>query len=629
MFEELHNENQIELDLEVLIHAIPGIVYKVTNPPDFEIQYLSSEFERLLGYNTSDFMGNLAEWKRIVYHEDLDLHDKQSESFIASSDHLVTLEYRVWKKGRKELCWIRDRIYAKRDSSDLAIELYGVMMDISEEKVNELARLEGDEKFSTFFNSINDAVFVHPLADIGFLPLEEVNDIAISRYGYSREEFLKMTAHDFTDKEEVLEHASEDFREQLLRDEQMIFQTVHVKKSGERFPVEINSNIITLKGIPYILAVSRDITERVRIQRSNIEKQETLDGIFTAAPIGIGITVNRTFKMVNEGFCSMLGYSKEELIDTSSRIIYTSDKAYEDVGKEKYSLIKKFGIGQVETVMLKKTGETIDVILSSCPINPKDLSRGVIFTSTDISNIKRTQKDLEAARLKAELSDRLKSAFLANMSHEIRTPMNAIVGFSELLDESDVIPQLKQQYTKQILKNSEQLLAIVNDILDISRIEAGEVSLKRENISLEYFLNEINDQYTALAKENDLELLTAFDCSRKKIITDPSKLKQVLDNIIINALKFTDQGFVEIGCVGTETGIEFYVKDSGVGISADSLKHVFDRFHQEENYLTKQYRGAGLGLAICKKLVELMGGEIGVESQINKGSRFWFSLPYS
>ena len=247
--------------------------------------------------------------------------------------------------------------------------------------------------------------------------------------------------------------------------------------------------------------------------------------------------------------------------------------------------------------------------------------------------------DLIAAKEKAEQSDKLKSAFLANFSHEIRTPMNAIMGFSYLLRENDRTNDEKEEFIELILSNSRHLLNLINEIIDISRIEAGELILDLKLTNLNQLISEIvtqyDDQKALINKANiGLRLSAEIINSSVSIKTDPIKLRQILVNLLENALKFTEEGYIEFGFKFEQyEGQDFivlYVKDTGIGINEDAKSFIFERFRKVENAgADKLYRGAGLGLAISKRLVELMGGKIWVESELNKGSVFYFTLPFA
>ncbi|MGC9353407.1 MAG: sensor histidine kinase [Mariniphaga sp.] len=231
---------------------------------------------------------------------------------------------------------------------------------------------------------------------------------------------------------------------------------------------------------------------------------------------------------------------------------------------------------------------------------------------------------------KAEESDRLKSVFLANMSHEIRTPMNGILGFVDLLENSEVSSENHKQHLELLRKSSERLLDTINDIIEISKIQSKEASLNVSDVDLNETVNFLHVFFQPAAQKKHLSFRLNNLPADKKIIlrTDKNKLESILLNLIKNAIKFTHEGSIELGVQQDKNSIRFYVKDTGIGIPAERLNVIFERFTQADLTITKPYEGSGLGLSISKAYADLLGGEIFVESEEGKGSTFSFTLPY-
>ena len=231
--------------------------------------------------------------------------------------------------------------------------------------------------------------------------------------------------------------------------------------------------------------------------------------------------------------------------------------------------------------------------------NPEENEVEIIGINYDITELKETEKELILARDKAEMMDRLKSAFLANMSHEIRTPLNAIVGFSDLLVDTENIEERRE-----------------------SKIEAGTFEFTNGDVDVNMLCEDIVRSMQMKVKEN-VELMFDPHLAECRIISDRNRLHQVISNFVNNAIKFTSEGSIRVGYKQKGEELEFYVQDTGVGIDAESQAHIFERFVKLNSFV----HGTGLGLSICQSIVEQMGGKIGVESEPGKGSRFWFSLP--
>lgn len=248
----------------------------------------------------------------------------------------------------------------------------------------------------------------------------------------------------------------------------------------------------------------------------------------------------------------------------------------------------------------------------------------------DFTERKSFEKKLIEAKERANESDRLKSAFLANMSHEIRTPMNGIIGFSKMLSNGELKEDTRNLYTKIIIESSIQLLNIVNDILDISMIESNTIKLNINNVDINEIVNELFESYNIQNPDKSIEfkLIKSLNDKESTILTDKSRLNQILSNLLNNAFKFTSEGKISFGYEIIDNNLQFFVQDTGIGISKDQQEKIFERFRQADMDYTRKYGGTGLGLSISKKLTELLGGHIWVESEENMGSKFFFTIPF-
>jgi signal transduction histidine kinase/CheY-like chemotaxis protein len=283
-----------------------------------------------------------------------------------------------------------------------------------------------------------------------------------------------------------------------------------------------------------------------------------------------------------------------------------------------------------ETPVFTKNKKEIWVQTTLSPFIRKKTIFKIIAIDSDITSLKKYGRELEIAKEKAEESDRLKTAFLHNISHEIRTPMNAIIGFSGLLSDQNVEAEKRTQYTDIIVQSSNHLLSVINDIMRIASIEAGQENLAESQFDLNAALEYLHEQFWLKAREQNtsLELKVNLPETEIEIIADETKLVQVLANLIDNALKFTKKGSVTFGYMIRDNELEFFVQDSGIGIAPELHQEIFKRFHQVESTNTRKFGGSGLGLSISKAYVELMGGRIWVTSELNQGSVFYFTIPF-
>ncbi len=332
----------------------------------------------------------------------------------------------------------------------------------------------------------------------------------------------------------------------------------------------------------------------------------------------------------------LFGYALKDIENTliQNIIIPKGDLPAFDSEVQNYhaSGTSKYLYEPFETRLARKNGDNFQAEMSAVPFQNAEVS-GIAITIKDITARKKYENDLVEARRKAEESDKLKSAFLSNMSHEIRTPMNSIIGFSELLSKPGSFDKNKEKYLQFIINSGKSLLNLINDIIDISKIEAGQLKVKPRKVQLNPILNEtylshyqINDMKN---KPFELRMKKAVESDDFNIETDPFRFKQILNNLIGNAMKFTEKGYIEFGYKfrGQEE-LLFYVKDTGVGMPKDKLDVIFKRFGQIDQKDDKNQSGTGLGLTISKRLTELLGGQMWVESVEGEGSTFYFTLPY-
>lgn len=249
---------------------------------------------------------------------------------------------------------------------------------------------------------------------------------------------------------------------------------------------------------------------------------------------------------------------------------------------------------------------------------------------SDVTELKKVHEELVSAKERAVESDKLKTAFLANMSHEIRTPMNAIIGFSDLLSDESLTSKEIQDFISHIQRNSETLLKIISDIIDIAKIESGLLKVDKRVVDLNEVINEVESTFKHSSKNADkgVKFIVNKPTDEKLLIkTDPERVKQIITNLLTNAFKFTEKGKVELGCKLMDNEVLIYVKDTGLGIPEEKKQIIFERFRQVDDSHTREFGGTGLGLTIAKSLVEKMGGKIGLESQLYKGSNFYFTIP--
>lgn len=324
----------------------------------------------------------------------------------------------------------------------------------------------------------------------------------------------------------------------------------------------------------------------------------------------------------------MAGYRREELIGIPSSVFY------HDIGERAILLdeiSKKGEVWDYEVRFRTKTGH-IKYTSINAHLHFDSMGKhiGIEGSLRDIDERKHFEIQLKESKEKAEVSDHLKTAFLHNISHEIRTPMNAIIGFSSLLGDCVTNPEMQSSFVAIIQDSSNQLLSIINDIVDISSIEANAISKNITTCNLNSTLKSLFTQFNIKTSEKNISLTfkTGLSDDQATIRTDNTRLIQILSNLLNNSLKFTSKGHIEFGYILNESMLEFFVSDTGIGIEPEFHSKIFNSFFQVETALSRQFGGTGLGLSICKAYVELLGGKIWVISEPGHGSVFYFTIPY-
>lgn len=399
------------------------------------------------------------------------------------------------------------------------------------------------------------------------------------------------------------------------------------KKDGEFYwehviisPIKNNDGEIT-----HFVGIKEDITEKREIHKRLRFLANSLEQVGEC----VSITNNEDILLyVNNAFATTYGYAKDELIGKHMSLFLPDDVSPSQIEKH-FSDMKK-GNGNGELINKRKDGSLFPILLSTSVVEDENNNQiAFIGVARDITELNKHTDELIASKEKAEESDRLKSAFLTNMSHEIRTPMNGILGFTSLLLEPDLSEETKDEFTKIIHKSGERLLNTVNDIIEISKIEAGLVEVKKSDLDVIEVLKNLDDFFKPQAKEKGLilSLENKSEETKLKINTDKSKFESILTNLIKNAIKYTDIGKIEVSyCVNNEF-VQICVKDTGIGVPQNRINAIFNRFEQADIADSRALQGSGLGLAIAKSYVEILGGKIWVESIEGEGSTFCFTVP--
>ncbi len=463
-----------------------------------------------------------------------------------------------------------------------------------------------------------------------------VNSAFAKMVGYTKEELLKMSLFDIKpqgEKNSTLFHVLKQNSEKRIGKSS---RNSLLCKDNSIIYVNINAKLIDIGKEKFALGIVRDESVIVKWENELIESKEkaeesenrfrtiaeySVDGITIADPEG-------NYVYVNNKFCEMSGYSREELLSMTA-FDMAAEKLPKEMALSQFQSDDNFS-GKVQYFTLRRKDGTkyhTEITGTNIEINRENLVLGFI---KDISEIVKYEDELIRAKEKAEESDRLKSAFLMNVSHEIRTPMNGILGFVNFLDEPDLDEKDRKSFIDIVNKSGERLLNTINDIVEISKIEAGDINIVNEETNVSELMQFQFNFFKIQAKEKGIKfrIKEQIEGTQSIIITDKQKLDGILMNLIRNAVKFTPNGKIEIGNYIENERLYFYVSDSGRGIPEDKVETIFDRFVQVELGNTRSYEGSGIGLSIVKAYITALDGDIKVKSEIDKGSTFLFSIPY-
>ena len=563
-----------------------------------------------------------------------------------------------------------------------------IFADITKQKHVEREIQRHAERFKGLFSSINDAVFVHPWCEIGFKPFVEVNDIACERYGYTREEFLKLTAMDITLSKDAENHATKDFRKRILDRKHIVLETKHIKKTGEVFPVEINSNMVELAGQLVIVAVVRDITARkLREQRllalnKILRSIREVNQLITREKNRLRMVTEATRIMVRtRGFyhcwihlfrqgereplfavspsdskISAIPASEFEVkrlrcmesADHDKDVVVVKCPEIECPGCELASSYGGSSSICAPLVFGKKRYGYLSAAMASDSLleegDEKSLFREIAedlafaLNSLDIEEQEnRNRMELIAAKEQAEAANNAKNEFLAMMSHEMRTPLNPIMGFTSLL-LNEQVAEPNKSYLDAIMNSAKRELNLIDKILNYTRLDRRTFEPRWSEFTIGDLCKDALDdiEQASHGLKLHVQLKDTHESMREDLLirSDKNMLLQILDNLLDNACKYTPEGSVMLEValldIRDEDGkgvFEFAVTDTGIGLEKGMLSRIFRPFTQVDGSYTREFEGAGLGLSICKKLAEYLGGEIGVESEKGVGSRFWVRLP--
>ncbi|UZR27628.1 hybrid sensor histidine kinase/response regulator [Methylococcus mesophilus] len=505
--------------------------------------------------------------------------------------------------------------------------------EIADRKLAEAALAQREEIYRTTVQQAADGIV---LLDPRTHCFVEFNEAACRDLGYSREEFSRLRLSQINaqfDGQGLEMH----FAALLQGSQNLDFVTVHRHKDGSLIDVEVRSRLVEVGGRKYFAALWRDVTSSRQSQRALQIAYDRLRMAADAAELGIWIWTFADNSLVwDKRMFEIYGVPNDLRKDELCYRLWESSLHPEDrkhaVEKLQTALNGKGRFDPVFRIVRPDGGVRYVQAMGLIERDASGAAVQMVGTNQDITAQRELESRLQEARIAAETASRAKSDFVSNMSHEIRTPMNAVIGLSQLLLDTR-LDRVQRDYVGKIQSSSNALLGILNDILDYSKIEAGRLALESVDFDLDDLLDTVIDLFSVMAEAKGLELFLEVPPDLPhRLRGDPLRLSQVLNNLVGNAVKFTERGEVHVKLewvpqAGKEAALGVSVRDTGIGMGEEEQGQLFQSFSQADTTTTRRYGGTGLGLAISKSLVELMGGEIDVESVSGRGSTFRFTVP--
>ena len=628
------------------------------------IQIFNVGAEKMLGYSAAEVMNKVTP---------ADISDPQeliarAQSLSAEAALPITpgFEALVFKASRGiediyELTYIRKdgtrfpavvSVTALRDAQETIIGYLLIGTDNTARKLAEEALVKAGALQSAIFNSANfssiatDAKGVIQIFNVG----------AEKMLGYAAAEVMnKITPADISDPQELITRAKtlsvelgtpitpgfEALVFKASRGIEDIYELTYVRKDGTRFPALVSVTALrdTSDTIIGYLLIGTDNTARKLVEEEQKKSDQRLrdqqfytrsliesniDALMTTDPAGIITDVNKQME-------ALTGCTRDELIGAPFKSYFTDPERAEAGIKR---VLSEKSLTDYELTARARDGKQTIVSYNATTFYDRNRTlQGVFAAARDVTEGKRVEMELKQAKGAAESASRTKSDFLASMSHEIRTPMNAIMGIADLLAKTTLTSE-QDKYVQIFRRAGDNLLNLINDILDLSKVEASQLELEQTGFFLDEQIEIVMEMVEPKAKEKSLLLSLDFaDNVPRQLIGDPTRLRQVLLNLLGNAIKFTQKGEVSLWITldsnhSIPASLKFTVSDSGIGIATEKLGQVFERFTQADTSTTRRFGGSGLGLTISKRLVELMGGRIWAESEVDKGSVFTFAIPF-
>ena len=593
--------------------------------PDGRYLAANTMLARIYGYETQEeLMEELRDISGQLYAEP----NRRNEfvRMMKENDVITNFVSRIRRRD-DEIIWISENVHAVRDADSNLLYYEGTVTDVTEKRIIEDALRESE-------------ILYHSLVEN--IPQNILRKDMDGKFTFANKNFCRLIGHPLNDVigKEDNDFFPDDLAEKYRRDDLKVIETgktydsveEHETADGGKLHVHVvKTPLYDMDGSPTgIQCMFWDVTERQQVEEQLAFERDLLRALLENVPDRIYFKDTESrFVRCSRALADRLGLNMPEETFGKTDYDFHPDKDAREYHEDEQRVIltDEAVINKVE-LQTGKDGHPTWASVTKVPFrNRAGITTGIIGISRDITALKQAEEEMQHARDLAEESALLKAQFLATMSHEIRTPMNAIIGMIDLLLSTNLDDE-QREYAGHIRTSSDALLEILNDILDLSKVEAGQLKLEKEGFNLRELVEDAIELHALRAQEKNVELACYVPTECAGIhYGDSGRLRQVLLNLVSNAVKFTENGTVRI-TVSAENSdrLRFEVRDTGIGIASELQPKIFEAFRQADGSTTRKYGGTGLGLAISRELVELMDGELGVESEPESGSVFWFTV---
>lgn len=590
-----------------------------------------------LGYEEFEFNSSIDFLFTLIHTEDINYLEKAFHEVSEGTKDYLNIKYRIRTKNNRYIL-VNSKGKVLKDKQGKGVYIAGVHLDIKEYK--QCAEIE--QKYKILFDNVNEILLIADINENGTSgKFIDANNMAIQTLGYSREEFLDMNSKDIHIPNKDLEGYEILCKNiiEYIKDEKQCFytfETTLIKKDKTTLPVEIKVNVFKINEKMIKFCVIRDINERLKVEEELREVTDINKKIIDLSPLGVYLVSNGIITYANKPGLSLFGAMSNEEIVGKPRLDFVDSNFQQNAINRETKIIKGDKVEAViEMELLKIDGSKIIGEVYSGALSSKDELLAVTYIKDITENKKIIEENKKLLQQTIEY-DKLKTEFFSNISHELRTPLNIILGGIQLLDsihkeskgDYNNFIQAFEKYTVMIRQNAYRLLKLINNILDLTKIDTGFSEIALDNHNIVEVVEDVTLSVSQYVKSRGIELIFDTDIEEKIIACNDEKIERIMLNLLSNAIKYTKAGgTIKVDIKDLDTEVMISVQDTGIGMPNDKLEVIFERFRQVDELLTRRAEGSGIGLSLVKSLVEAHGGTISVSSTQGVGSEFVILLP--